>query len=109
RLNLSKNKFHFDFPDFFESHHRSYNWFLEEGIKQLLASVNPIKDSLEKMWSLELLDYYFKDPEVSLNEALEYDLTYSRPMFVKAKLTNLKDGEVKMQDVYFMDIPVLTE
>ncbi len=109
RLNLSKNKFQFEFPDFFEAHHRSYNWFLEEGIKQLLASVNPIKDSLEKMWSLELLDYYFKDPEFSLNEALEYDLTYSRPMFVKAKLTNLKDGEAKTQDVYFMDVPVLTE
>lgn len=109
RLSLAKNKFEFAFPDFFEAHHRSYNWFLEEGIKQLLASVNPIKDSLEKMWSLELLDYYFKDPEYTLNEALEYDLTYSRPMFVKAKLTNLKDNEVKTQDVYFMDVPVLTE
>lgn len=109
RLNLSKNKFSFAFPDFFESHHRSYNWFLEEGIKQLLEGVSPIKDSLEKMWSLELLDYYFKEPEHTLNEALEYDLTYSRPMFVKAKLTNLKNNEVKTQDVYFMDVPVLTD
>jgi DNA-directed RNA polymerase subunit beta len=109
RLNLSKNKFQFEFPDFFEAHHRSYNWFLEEGIKQLLAGVNPIKDSLEKMWSLELLDYYFKEPEHTLTEALEYDLSYSKPMFVKAKLTNLKNNEVKTQDVYFMDVPVLTE
>src|SRR3989338_7164420 len=93
RLSLAKNKFEFAFPDFFEAHHRSYNWFLEEGIRNLLAGVNPIKDSLEKMWSLELLDYYFKEPEFTLNEALEYDLTYSRPMFVKAKLTNLKDNE----------------
>lgn len=109
RLSLAKNKFEFSFPDFFEAHHRSYNWFLEEGIKQLLTGVSPIKDSLEKMWSLELLDYYFKEPEVTLNEALEYDLTYSKPMFVKAKLTNLKDNEVKTQDVYFMDVPVLTD
>jgi len=109
RLNLSTNKFDYPFPDFFESHHRSYNWFLEEGFRQLLKNISPIKDSLEKMWSLELMDYYFKDPEISLQEALEYDLTYSMPMFVKARLTNLRDGESKEQDVYFMDVPLLTE
>jgi len=109
RLNLSTNKFEFPFPDFFESHHRSYNWFLEEGFRQLLKNISPIKDSLEKMWSLELLDYYFKDPEISLQEALDYDLSYSMPMFVKARLTNLRDGESKEQDVYFMDVPLLTE
>ncbi|WKZ30386.1 MAG: DNA-directed RNA polymerase subunit beta [Candidatus Dojkabacteria bacterium] len=109
RVNLSQNKFEYPFPDFFESHHRSYNWFLQEGLRQLLKNISPIKDSLEKMWSLELLDYYFKDPEESLQQALDYDLTYSMPMFVKVKLTNLRDGEVKEQDVYFMDIPLLTE
>lgn len=109
RLNLSQNKFEYPFPDFFESHHRSYNWFLQEGMRQLLKNISPIKDSLEKMWSLELLDYYFKDAEVSLQEALDYDLTYSMPMFVKVRLTNLRDGEVKEQDVYFMDVPILSE
>lgn len=109
RINLSKNKFTFEFPDFFESHYRSYNWFLEEGMKQLLKSISPIKDSLEKMWTLELLDYYFKDPETTLEDALDHDLTYSKPMFVKARLTNLRDNEVKEQEVYFTDIPILTE
>lgn len=109
RVNLSTNKFEFQFPDFFESHHRSYNWFLEEGLRQLLKNISPVKDSLEKMWSLELLDYYFKDPEISLQEAMDYDLTYSMPMFLKVRLTNLRDGEVKEQDVYFMDVPILTE
>jgi len=109
RVSLSKNKFEFEAPDFFEAQHRSYNWFLEVGLKQLLADISPIKDSLEKMWKLELLDYYFKEPELTLKEALEYDLTYSKAMYIKAKLTNLKDGDVKTQDVYFMDVPILSD
>lgn len=110
RLNLSTNKFEYQFPDFFESHHRSYNWFLQEGLRQLIKNISPIKDSLEKMWSLELLDYYFKDPEISLQEAMDYDLTYSMPMFVKVRLTNLRENSAPdEQDVYFMDVPILTE
>ncbi len=109
RLDLSLNKFSIDFPGFYDAHFRSYERFLKEGIKQALESVNPITDSLERMWKLEFLDYYFKEPSYTLEECLDYDLTYSRPMFIKVRLTSLKTGKVEEQDAYFADIPVLTK
>jgi len=109
RVDLSLNKFECPFPDFLDANKQSYQWFLEEGIKMVLEEVSPIKDSLERMWKLEFLDYYFKGPEVTEAEALNYDLTYSQSMFVKTRLTSLKDGTTKEQDVYFADIPILTE
>ncbi len=109
RIDLSLNKFMLDFPGFYEAHFRSYDRFLKEGIRNALESVNPITDTLEKMWKLEFIDYYFKDPPYTLEECMDYDLTYARPMFVKVKLTSLKTGKTQAQDVYFADIPILTE
>lgn len=109
RIDLSLNKFMLDFPGFYEAHFRSYERFLEEGIREALEMVNPITDTLEKMWKLEFLDYYFKEPPYTLEQCLDYDLTYAKQMFVKVRLTSLKTGESQTQDVYFADIPVLTE
>ena len=108
RLQLTKNTFLPDFGSFVGLHKESYEWFLKEGLLKAITSVNPITDTLEKMWKLEFVDYDFREPEHTLEECMEYDLTYSYPLYVKVKLTNLQTGKEQVQDVFFANIPAMT-
>ena len=94
---------------FIHVHHESYNRFLNEGLWEAITSVTPITDSLERMWKLELLDYKFKEPEHTPEECMRFNLTYSYPMYVKVRLTNLQSGKEQVQDVFFANIPAMTD
>ncbi len=96
------------FQGFFELIEESYNRFLNEGLWKAIQSINPITDTLGRMWRVEFLDYEIREPEHTLEEARMYDLTYSYPVYVDVKLTNLQSGKQQRQTVFFGHIPALT-
>lgn len=109
RLSLAKDSFTLPVPDYINLHKESYQWFLYEGLKSLFEAINPVKDSLGRIFSLEFGDFRIGKPHRTEEEALDQDLTHNAPIFVKVKLTNLRTGEVKEQEVFVLDIPMMTE
>ncbi len=96
-------------PDFIEAHHDSFDWFVKEGPRILFDEINPVKDTLGKTWTLEFGDFRFDAPNRTPQEAIEKNLTYDAPLFVNAKLTSEKTGEIKEQEIFVADVPLMTE
>ncbi len=86
----------------------SYNWFLDEGIKQVLAEISPIDDFTEKNWTLELKDYRLGKISTTPEIALSKGVTYDAPLYVNATLTNKKTDAKYDQEVFLGDIPQMT-
>ncbi|MCF7905782.1 DNA-directed RNA polymerase subunit beta [Candidatus Gracilibacteria bacterium] len=99
----------FPFPDLIEVQTRSYNWFLENGIKELLDEINPIEDATGKKLRLEIKNYEIEEPKYSIPLCREKGLSYESIIRAHVSLTNLETGEIKEQDVYFGQIPRITE
>lgn len=87
----------------------SYQWFLEQGIKELLEEVTPMTDFTGKNWELALGDYYFGRPRLTSQVAQEKGLTLDMPLKVKATLTNKQTGHQMTQEVFLGDIPAMTD
>ncbi len=86
----------------------SYKWFLEHGIKELLAEISPIDDFTGKNWSLSFGDYSFGKSRYTPIVALEKGVTYDMPLKVEATLTNKQTGKKITQEVFLGDIPAMT-
>lgn len=87
----------------------SYQWFLEQGIRDLLSEVSPISDFTGKNWELSFGDYFFGRPRLTSPVALEKGLTFDMPLKVMATLVNKQTGHRVMQEVFLGDIPAMTE
>jgi DNA-directed RNA polymerase subunit beta len=99
----------FPFPDLTEIQTRSYQWFLEKGIDELLEEINPIVDPTGKKLKLEILSYEIEDPKFSLEFCRRKGVSYESIIRAHVALTNLENGEIKEQDVYFGQIPQITK
>jgi len=97
-----------DVPNLIEVQLESFRWFQEKGLKQLLNEVSPIKDFTEKRLELSFINYEFRDPRYSEQECRQRDLTYSVPLYVNTKLLVKATGEIKEQDLFFSNIPMMT-
>lgn len=97
-----------DLPNLIEVQEASYQWFLDEGIKDMFNDIMPIDDFQGKL-SLEYVDYQLMEPKYSVEEAREHDANYAAPLHVTLRLTNRETGEIKSQDVFFGDFPLMTE
>lgn len=86
----------------------SYEWFLKEGLREVFRDISPIKDFTENL-VLEFIDYSLGDPKYSVDECKERDVTYSAPLKVKVRLVNQSTGEVKEQEVFMGDFPLMTD
>src|SRR3989338_4057217 len=86
----------------------SYNWFLREGLKDLFDEISPIEDLTGKNLELHFVDYYLEEPKVDEESALSSDLTFEASLRVKLRLINKETGEIKEQEVFLGDIPVMT-
>ena len=95
--------------DLLDVQKRSYKWFLEEGIGEVLREVSPIDDFTEKNWRLELKDYHIGKPTNSPEVASSKGLMYDAPLYVNATLTSKKTNEVIDQEVFLGDMPQMTE
>lgn len=88
---------------------QSYDWFLKQGIKDILDEISPIEDFTEKNWSLELKDYRIGKISNSPSIALSKGITFDAPLYVNATLTNKKTGATYNQEVFLGDIPQMTD
>ncbi|MDQ7936833.1 DNA-directed RNA polymerase subunit beta [Lactiplantibacillus sp. WILCCON 0030] len=97
-----------DLPNLIEIQTDSYQWFLDEGLREMFEDILPIDDFAGKL-SLEFVDYQLLEPKYTVDEAREHDANYSAPLHVTLRLTNHETGEIKSQDVFFGDFPLMTE
>jgi DNA-directed RNA polymerase subunit beta len=108
RRSYSRIKEVLDLPNLIEIQSNSYQWFLDEGLREMFDDIMPIDDFQGKL-SLEFVDYQLLEPKYTVDEAREHDANYSAPLHVTLRLTNHETGEIKSQDVFFGDFPLMTE
>lgn len=96
-------------PDLIEVQKDSYVWFWEKGLKELLNEVNPITDFTNKDLELTLDEYYLDDPKYPAAISKAKNISYEAPLRAKATLLLKKTGEVKEQEIYLGDFPLMTE
>ena len=94
-------------PDLLSVQHESFGWFLESGLKQIFSEVSPIEDFTGNL-ALELTEHWFSDPPLTIEEAKEQDSNYSKPLFVTARFLNRETGEIKEQQAFLGDFPMMT-
>jgi len=97
-----------EIPNLIEIQQKSYESFLETGLRELLQDISPIQDFTGNL-SLEFIDYSLGEPKYSVDESKERDVTYAAPLRVKVRLINKETGEVKEQEVFMGDFPLMTE
>lgn len=95
-------------PNLIEIQQKSYEWFLEEGLREMFQDISPIQDFTGNL-VLEFIDYSLGDPKYSVDESKERDVTYAAPLRVKVRLINKETGEVKEQEVFMGDFPIMTD
>ena len=99
----------FEFPSFIEAQKKSFQEFYENGFKKVFAEINPVKDSMEKMWTLEFKDFRYGEPYRDIDEATRKGLSYEIPVYATVQLLNNKTGEIKEQEIFVANLPVMTE
>ncbi|GGB11485.1 DNA-directed RNA polymerase subunit beta [Macrococcus hajekii] len=97
-----------ELPNLIEIQTKSYEWFLEEGLLEMFRDISPIEDFTGNL-SLEFVDYRLGEPKYDLDEAKNRDATYSAPLRVKVRLIIKETGEVKEQEVFMGDFPLMTD
>ncbi len=109
RMSFSKIKEPIEMPNLIEIQKNSYDWFFEEGLKEVFEDVSPITDYTGNL-VLEFIDYTLDStPKYSVEECKERDTNYSAPLRVKVRLINKETGEVKEQDIYMGEFPLMTD
>ena len=98
-----------DIPNLIQVQKDSYDWFVKEGLGEVLKDISPIEDYTGNL-SLEFFDYYMEEEtKYTLEEAKERDSTYSTRLHVKVRLINRETGEIKEQEIYLGDFPLMTD
>ena len=109
RMSFSKINEVIDMPNLIEIQKNSYQWFLDEGIKEVFNDISSITDSNGKL-VLSFVDYRIDDtPKYTIEECKERDVTYAAPLRVKARLRNEETGEVAESEIFMGDFPLMTD
>ncbi len=108
RRSYGKTKNAIELKGLLDIQKESYNWFLTEGIKEVFDDVFPV-ESFTGNLSLEFGEYSFDEPRYSIKQCKGRDATYAAPLKVEARLFNVETGEVKEQEIYLGDMPIMTE
>jgi DNA-directed RNA polymerase subunit beta len=98
-----------EIPDLIQVQLDSFRWFQEEGLRELFEEISPIQDYTGTRLELHFVDYEFREPLHSISECLERGQTYSSPVHVTAQLVVKETGEIKQQELYFSDFPLMTD
>jgi DNA-directed RNA polymerase subunit beta len=97
-----------DMPNLIAIQQNSYEWFITEGLREIFRDISPIQDFTEKL-VLEFIDYSLGEPKYTVEECKERDVNYAAPLRVKVRLINKETGEVKEQEVFMGDFPLMTD
>jgi len=98
-----------EIPNLIQVQLDSFRWFMEEGIKELLQEVSPIKDFTGQKMELSFTGYEFRPPVHSVPDCRQRDMTYQSNLYVRARLLIKETGEIKEQEVFLGEIPLMTE
>jgi len=111
RKSFSKTRTTLEIPDLLAIQTQSFQWFLDEGLNEVLRDVSPVYDnSISKNLSIEYISYSIdKNPTFSVEECKERDVNYAAPLRIKVRLTNRLTSEVKETDVFMGDFPLMTK
>ena len=109
RMSYARQKEVLDMPNLIEIQKDSYQWFLDEGLKEVFNDISPIEDYNEQL-SLEFVDFQLCEDEVkySIEECKERDATYAAPLKVKVRLHNKETGEISEHEIFMGDLPLMT-
>ena len=110
RMSYQRQKEVLEMPNLIEVQKDSYNWFLNEGLREVFADISPITDYSDKL-SLEFVDFTLCEDDVkySIEECKERDATYAAPLKVKVRLYNKENGEINEHEIFMGDLPLMTE
>ena len=108
RRNFSKIRNTYELKDLLEIQKKSYKWFLETGIKEVFEDLFPV-ENFSGTLSLEFGDYHFDEPRYSIKESKDRESTYAAPLRVEVRLFNRETGEVKEQEIFMGDMPMMTD
>ena len=109
RRYFSHPKIAMELPDLIEVQKQSYKWFFDTGLKELFDEISPIKDFIGRNLELYFEDYYLDEPKFNERVARGKNISYEAPLRTKVKLVNEKTGEVKEQEIYLGDFPLMTD
>ena len=108
RRNFSRIRNTYELKDLLEIQKKSYEKFINEGIKEVFEDLFPV-ENFSGTLSLEFGDYHFDEPRYSIKESKDRETTYSAPLRVEVRLLNRETGEVKEQEIFMGDMPIMTE
>ena len=108
RKSYARNKQILEMPNLIEVQRKSYQWFLEEGIREIFDDVFPISDFTGSL-SLEFVGYSLGKPKYDIEECEDRDFSYAAPLKVNVRLINKETGELKEQEVFMGEFPLMTD
>ncbi len=107
RKSFSRLKHVLDLPDLIDIQKASFHWFLENGLRETIDDISPIEDYTGTL-AVEFADYEFGDPQFTIQECREKDLTYQVPLSITVRFVNKDTGEIREQRVFMGDFPMMT-
>jgi DNA-directed RNA polymerase subunit beta len=108
RKSFSRLKHVLDLPNLIDIQKASFQWFLAEGLRETIDDISPIEDYTGTL-AVEFGDYEFGEPQFSIQECREKDLTYQAPLSMTVRFVNKDTGEIREQRVFMGDFPMMTE
>ncbi len=108
RRNYSSIRNTYELKDLLEIQKSSYDWFINQGIKEVFTDLFPV-ENFSGTLSLEFGDYHLDEPKYSIKESKDRETTYSAPLRVNVRLFNRESGEVKEQEIFLGDMPIMTD
>jgi len=108
RKSFSRLKHVLDLPNLIDIQKASFDWFLEEGLRETISDISPIEDYTGTL-AVEFAEYKFGDPQFTIQECREKDLTYQVPLSMTVRFVNKETGEIREQTVFMGDFPMMTE
>ena len=108
RKSFSRLKHVLDLPNLIDIQKASFDWFLSEGLRETIDDISPIEDYTGTL-AVEFGEYRFNEPQFSLKECREKDLTYQAPLSITVRFVNKETGEIREQNVFMGDFPMMTE
>jgi DNA-directed RNA polymerase subunit beta len=108
RKSFSRLKHVLDLPNLIDIQRESFDWFLREGLRETIDDISPIEDYTGSL-AVEFGDYRFGEPQFSIQECREKDLTYQAPLSMTVRFVNKDTGEIREQTVFMGDFPMMTD
>jgi DNA-directed RNA polymerase subunit beta len=108
RKSFSRLKHVLDLPNLIDIQKASFHWFMEEGLQETIDDISPIEDYTGTL-AVEFGDYWFGEPQFSIKECREKDLSYQVPLSMSIRFVNKETGEIREQTVFMGDFPMMTE